>query len=112
MNRKGFTLVELMGVLVILGVLLIVTVPTITKTLNNTKENEIKEYEKTVCLAVKSYVEVKRFSYPKEVKFSVLRSEGYLSTRLKNPETGKLDSGDRKVRIELSNGTLVCSFIG
>lgn len=110
MNKKGFTLVELMGILVILGVLLIFTVPSITNTLKSSKVKEKEEYEKTVCLAAKSYIEVKRYAYPKTIEFSKLRSEGFLYNKLKNPETNKVDSGDRKVIADIADGEVVCTF--
>lgn len=111
MNQKGFTLVELMGILVILGVIIVVTVPSITKTLKNSETNELAEYQKTVCLAAKSYVEVENKGFPQNgITFSKLRSEGYLSSSLKNPETNALDAGTRTVNIKLENGKEVCTF--
>lgn len=110
MNKKGFTLVELMGILVILGVMLVFTVPAITKTLKNSEANEMAEYEKTVCMAAQTYVEVKRYSYPKTIKFKTLRDNGYLSTTLKNPKTETLDSDNKKVTIKSSSGNISCTF--
>lgn len=110
MNKRGFTLVELMGVLVILGVLLIFTVPTVTKTLKNSEKNEKAEYDNTVCLAVKSYVEIKREVYPFTISLGELRDEGYLSTSLKNPETDSLDADSVRVKISMSSGKAVCTY--
>ena len=112
MNKKGFTLVELMGILVILGVMLVFTVPAITSTLKSSEANEIREYEKTVCMAAKTYMEVNRYNYPKTVKFKTLRNNGYLSSTLKNPETDSLDSDNRNVTISLSSGKATCAFSG
>ena len=42
-NNKGFTLVELLAMLVVLGILMAVTVPNITGILNNQKVNGIKQ---------------------------------------------------------------------
>ena len=71
MNQKGFTLVELMGILVILGVIIVFTVPSITKTLKNSETNELKEYQNTICLAAKSYVELENKGFPENnIKFS------------------------------------------
>ena len=39
MNKKGFTLVELLGVIVILGIIAVITVPLVQRTiLENTEE--------------------------------------------------------------------------
>ena len=43
MNRKGFTLVELVAMLVVLGVLMAVTIPNISGILNQSKNNIIKD---------------------------------------------------------------------
>lgn len=111
MNQKGFTLVELMGILVILGVIIVFTVPSITKTLKNSETNQLKEYQNTVCLAAKSYVELEGLSFPTNgITFSTLRSKGYLSSSLKNPETNALDSGSKTVSIKIDDGKEVCTF--
>ena len=49
MNRKtkGFTLVELMGVLIIIGVLMLIIVPV---TSNIIKEQKLKQYDQQVTL--------------------------------------------------------------
>jgi len=41
-NKKGFSLIELVGVIVIIGLILIVAIPAVTKLL---KSNNNKEYE-------------------------------------------------------------------
>jgi hypothetical protein len=99
-KEKGFTLVELMGILVILGVLLIFTVPTITKTLNQSKAKDEEEYKNTVCLAAKTYLNINKSSdasienfwnqttgtsVSKKVSLAILADEGYLADNLKNP---------------------------
>lgn len=42
MKEKGFTLIELLTVIVILGLISIIAVPTVTKILNDSKENTFK----------------------------------------------------------------------
>ena len=37
--KKGFTLVELLAVIILLGVIGLIVVPSITKTINNSKED-------------------------------------------------------------------------
>ncbi len=47
MNKKGFTLIELMGVLILISILTIVIIPTIVKVL---KDNKTKLYNTQVDL--------------------------------------------------------------
>jgi type IV pilus assembly protein PilA len=109
MNQKGFTLVELMGILVILGIIIVVTVPSITKTLKNSETNELEEYQKTVCLAAKSYVQVEKKSVPQSgIKFSTLRNNGYLSSSVKNPNGSNDDNST--VNVVVKDGELSCTF--
>ena len=42
LNKKGFTLVELLAVIVILGVLLLIAVPSVTKLIDNSRKNAFK----------------------------------------------------------------------
>ena len=47
MNKKAFTLVELIGVLVILSVLVLVAVPSVLKIIKNTKQ---KTYDSNITM--------------------------------------------------------------
>ena len=41
MKNKGFTLVELLAVIVILAIIMIIAVPNVTEAMNNSKKNLI-----------------------------------------------------------------------
>ncbi len=108
--EKGFTLVELMAILVILSVIMLVTVPSLTKTLKGSEQDEMAEFEKTVCLAAQTYVQIEK----KEVNLSTtsatvtledLRKGGYITESLKNPTT---DSYEGSVEILRKNGKITC----
>lgn len=52
MNKKGFTLVELLGVIVILSIIMLIAIPNITSVLDRTKkDNYIADCKKMVSLA-------------------------------------------------------------
>lgn len=89
MNKKlGFTLVELMGILVILGVLLLMAVPSITRTFQNSKAKEEEEYINSLCAGLQSYMAVGEVTkeYPKTIKIDVLKKAGYVRENIEIPE--------------------------
>lgn len=76
--KKGFTLVELLGVIVVLGILGAVSVPTVTSIINNNADNIDKAQEKMIISAARSYVTSNGFNPPNCVNISTLKQEGYL----------------------------------
>lgn len=54
-ERNGFTLVELLGVLVLLAVIGVITIPTISRIISNSKAKAIKAQEQTIMNAAKSW---------------------------------------------------------
>lgn len=54
LNKKGFTLVELLAVVVIMGILLLVAIPAIQKTIQNSKKDTFANSTKEMVNAVKN----------------------------------------------------------
>lgn len=90
-QKNGFTLVELMAVLVILGVLLLMAMPSITNTFRNSKETEEEEYLNTLCLGVQSYMEFEKKEFGQnasyDISISTLKSSGYVRDNIKAPDS-------------------------
>ena len=63
-NKKGFTLVEIMGVMTILALLLIVTVPAIVNSIKKSDIDEIARIEKDIFLATEVYVQKNEIEVP------------------------------------------------
>ena len=61
MNKKnGFTLVELLAMLTVLGILMVVTIPNISKILNNNRVNKYKMDAKKICICCSKCTQIMR----------------------------------------------------
>lgn len=56
MNNKGFTLVELLATIAILGILSTVTIVSVTKYYEKSQENAVSAFEKNIVTTLESYV--------------------------------------------------------
>ncbi|MGX6442736.1 competence type IV pilus major pilin ComGC [Neobacillus sp. K501] len=74
-NEKGFTLVEMMIVMLVISVLLIVTIPNVAKHNENINEKGCQAFVKMVEAQVQSY-EIKHNKVP---TLAELKAGGYLS---------------------------------
>lgn len=95
MRNRGFTLIELLGVIIILALLAMITVPAISATIKNSKEEADKQVEENIVLATKNWALDHKDELPttpsatKKVPLSELQNEGYIDKNLKKPSTGK-----------------------
>ena len=93
MERNGFTLIEMLGVIVILSILSLITIPVIDRSLNQGRENLSKIQEGQLIKALKNYYaeHLSEFNNdnPTCKSSDDLKNFGYLPTDLKNPKTGE-----------------------
>ncbi len=54
-NKKGFTLVELLAVVVILGLIILVTIPAVNRFILNSKEKAFSFAQESMETAAKNY---------------------------------------------------------
>lgn len=81
MNKKGFTLVELLAVIVILAIILAIAVPSITGLLEKQRENS---FESNVKMLIRG-IDYKKLELSSEDKEFTDQEEGYqLNTNLAN----------------------------
>lgn len=110
--KKGFTLVEIIGVIVILSIILTICFPVVTKIINNGRQTsynsiveDIKKAASDWCLLHPNLTPTKENTLTIDVK--TLKQEGLLNKNIKNPLTGKLISGESKIVISYSKGSYV-----
>ena len=76
MNKKGFTLTELIVVIVIIGLVLLIVIPVSSNIMQNNAEEKGKFYVQTLENAVNTYCDMYKTN---NVKFSELETEGLFS---------------------------------
>lgn len=60
-NNKGFTLVEILAVIAILGILATITIPTVGTLIETNKENSMDNLKKSIISAAKIYISDNRY---------------------------------------------------
>lgn len=104
MRKNGFTLVELLSVLVLLGMISLITIPVVDKVLKENRENMYQTNIKMIEDGAKSWAGANIFSLPKEGEFvdltiCDLEKSGFIEIDVKNPKTEELFYKDSYVRI-------------
>lgn len=61
LNYKGFTLVELLAVIAIMGMLAVIIVPTISGVIEENKENSKKNLENSIKSSARAYISDNRY---------------------------------------------------
>lgn len=92
MNRKGFTLIELILVIVILSMILLVLMPNVITIVNKNKTNSCHSLEENIISSAKTYVANNKY----ELGFSCNEEKSITIEDL-------IDSGDLKADGEIIN---------
>ena len=119
--KRGFTLIEMLGILVVLAVIILVSLPSIVQTNKNSKQAELDDNRKTIFMAAETYIDLnkdasanlKKNNYY-YVKLTTLVDEGLLSSNLKNPATNlekTVAEGKYWVEARLNNGKVNYSLV-
>ena len=103
MNKKGFTLVELIGVVVILGLIALVAFPALLNQIDSSKKQISDSQKEIIISAAKSYVDENKNDYADKSTFEIpvndLIKNNYLSK-------GIISSfSDNEVIVTFNNGT-------
>lgn len=91
MNKKGFTIVEMLGVVTILVIISLFTFPLITTLMTDSNNSKNKQFLELLYQASESYTEINYDKYKNEeigyISAKKLVEEGYLQTDYINPIT-------------------------
>lgn len=93
MNKKGFTLTELLGVIVLLVLITMITIPIISNAIKNGKETADKQTEENIVLAARNWaadnkqVLVDNAKPTYKVSIQTLKDGGYIDRDIKLPST-------------------------
>ena len=88
MKKDGFTLVELIAVIVILSLILTLSVPSLIGALKNNKEQALEKINELIILAAKDYVVDYHLTTPRDISLSEL-CKNYLDCPIINPVTNE-----------------------
>ena len=103
--KKGFTLVELLAVITLLGLLSLIVVPVVDKIIKDSQEDLYQTQINNIEAGAKNWAADNVFSLPEENGKHVdkticdLEKEGFLEIDIKNPKTDELFYKDSYVRI-------------
>ena len=101
MNRKGFTLIELIVTIALLSVVSIISFVSITGIINDSKEKDCNNLVKSIKSATKDYISDNRYNNvfisnvtgynTYDMSAKILTDENYLSSPITNPFDNKTD---------------------
>lgn len=118
MKNKGFTLVEIMAVLVIMGILLLVTVPSIFNSIDKKKKREhekiINEIKNAAELYVTQNEDVMNFLNSTGnigISYSTLVTESLIDGNQLDPLTSKPWNSNTYVNIKKEGKSMVSEYI-
>lgn len=115
MNRKGFTLIELMATIALLAIIVVIAIPAVNSVISKNKKNNCQIFKDNIIRAGELYVSDNKYNlewkkYSKgtyvQINTSVLYTEKYLNTKLKDPCNNSNDYVDRNIVFLNENGTI------
>ena len=115
--KKGFTLVELLSVIVILGILASIAIPTINTAINSSRNKAYNEQINTIQNAARTYMSKNSLKLPNQeenakctISVTTLQKEGLLSVDdIANPKYKK-NSSKPEEKFKNFDGKVIVTF--
>ena len=119
MNNRGFTLVEVVAIIVILLGIFLVSFPTLNNMLNTDERKKYDNMEIDLCTAGKTYMYSHMDDFPTlsvvgsviKIKINLLIQYGNVSKNLVNPKSNLSVKNDTLEYTVLDDFTLDCKYI-
>ena len=119
MNNKGFTIVELVAILLILSAIVLISFPTIQNMAKNDKEKQYTDMVNNLCIAGESYINANRDSFNEldivggetTIDVSELIAYGNIKDNIINSKTGNSVKEDSLKFTVLEDYSLNCKYI-
>lgn len=104
MKRKGFTLVELLGVLTLIGIIAIIALPTVDAILKRSRNKTFENTKNTIITSARSWLTDYKYLLTDNgdviiLTLGDLKELGYIDFDIKNPTTEICLSNSNKVTI-------------
>ena len=116
MNKKGFTLAELIGVIVVLALICLVSVPAIASVLKTNKKSLCKTQLNNVLEAARNYASENLLAMPtndgdsKTITIQDLIDNGFIDEDIENPVTKENFDSEIEITIKKVGKKLEFSF--
>lgn len=113
--KRGFTLIELIAVIAILGLVLTITVPIITSSINESKNRIYDRQRDLIIDAARSYMSKYPTQLPIDstmvsISVSKLKSEGFISNQDINNPLYVSGTTDDRTKSQKFNGVVCVSY--
>ena len=99
--KKGFTLVEVIGIIAILSIITAISVPVVIKSIEHKKSEQYDNIIEDLILATQTYIQIEDITDTK-INIETLQEKGYANKNLINPNTNEAMTGC--IVIEIVNG--------
>ena len=107
--KKGFTLAELLGVIILLGAIALIIVPLVSNSMKDSKETLYNDQIKSIELSLASWMSSNQTPAEGEtitLSLSQLKEAGLVELDITNPMTEELFPNDMILKITNNNGII------